>query len=220
MKTFFLVALLVLFKINLSYATTTGRSCREVVYMKPHPIDCCTYPTFHEHEDLRSKCDKECKKNHDSNDYCARVCELTDYEIYIDGKIKLDNIKNLFVNGKSQNGEEVKQTKGQLDDTWTKILEESIKTCATDKEIKNDDEIPSSKISGLVLELLNCIRRHNFVACPDFNSSKECSELKDAVATCNKNSENFLFGVFHEQRKQDQAQGGQMAISGRSKSGR
>jgi hypothetical protein len=201
-----------------SLATAANKSCREVVFMKPHPIDCCTYPALLENNGLREKCGTDCKNKHDTNEHCTRVCELVEYEIYVDGKIKLDKVKNLFVNGKPENGEgEVKQESGHLDEAWDKIFEESLKTCEKDKDVKDGDDVTEQKISDLVLGYVNCIRRHNFVACPHMVASKECDVLKEAITTCSKTSEYFLFGVFFEKRKKDQLEGGTMGAIGKGR---
>ena len=94
-------------------------------------------------------------------------------------------------------------------------MEDSIKKCLVEHEIAVT--IEEENAAMVVFDLINCIRRQNFIACPDFKDNSECAEMKDAIKTCDKSTEEMLFGVFHEQRKADKEKGTMAAEHGISK---
>lgn len=171
--------------------------------MKLHPIDCCTYPILVDDKNIEQSCNQRCQSE-PSKPYCNRVCFLKELDIYADKKVKIDNLKNLFTLGQGN-------TPGNVGDKWKDIMEESTKTCLTEHEVA--DEIAEADVSMVIFNLMICIRRHNFVGCPDMVDKAECADMKDAIKTCDKSSESMLFGVFHEERKADQLKGG-TAIQG------
>lgn len=161
--------------------------------MKVHPIDCCIYPKLFDDATIDNKCEQMCKSTPHKH-HCPRVCFLKDLEIYHDGKIKFENLKNLFIDGNN-----AAAGRGNVGDAWKDIVESSIKTCIAEYEVS--ESVKEEDVSMEVFDVINCVRRHNFVACPNYVDSKECADLKDAVKTCDKSTESMLFGVMHEERK-------------------
>ncbi|KAL7014295.1 hypothetical protein ACKWTF_015850 [Chironomus riparius] len=187
-----------------------ANSCRDVVDMKIHPVDCCAYPSLFEDENLLKQCEQKCKSEA-SKPYCPRVCFLKELEIYADKKMKNENIKNLFSSAGKSSG------RGNVGDAYKDILEDSIKKCLVEHEVA--ENIEEENVAMIVFDLMNCIRRHNFIACPDYKDNSECTEMKDAIKTCDKSTEEMLFGVFHEQRKADKEKGTMAVEQGSGKNG-
>lgn len=178
--------------------------------MKIHPIDCCTYPSLFEDDHLLKQCEQKCSSE-PSKPYCSRVCFLKELEIYGDNKLKHDNIKNLFTSAGQPTG------RGNVGDAYKEILADSIKKCLAEQEV--GESVEEENAAMVTFNLLNCIRRHNFIACPDYKDSNECAEMKDVIKTCDKSTEELLFGVFHEQRKADQEKGMMAVEKGHGKQG-
>lgn len=176
--------------------------------MKIHPIDCCTYPSLYEDDHLAKQCEQKCSSE-PSKPYCPRVCFLKDLEIYADNKLKHENIKNLFSSAGQSSG------RGNVGDAYKEILDNSIKKCLAEQEVA--ESVEEENAAMVIYNLINCIRRHNFIACPDYKDNAECTEMKDAIKTCDKTSEEFLFGVFHEQRKSDKEKGTMSVENGHGK---
>lgn len=166
--------------------------------MKIHPVDCCTYPNLFDDDHLLKQCEQKCSSEI-SKPYCSRVCFLKELDVYGDKKLRNENIKNLFTSAGEPSG------RGNVGETYKEILDESIKKCLTEHEVA--ETIEEENASMIVFNLINCIRRYNFIACPDYKDNSECAEMKDAIKTCDKSSEEMLFGVFHEQRKADKEKG-------------
>ncbi|XP_070508412.1 uncharacterized protein [Chironomus tepperi] len=175
-----------------------AKSCRDVVDMKIHPIDCCTYPSLYDDDKLLKQCEQQCTSE-PSKPYCARVCFLKELEVYSDRKLKHENIKNVFTSAGQQSG------RGNVGDAYKDILDENIKKCLTEHNVA--ETVEEENAAMVVFDLINCIRRYNFIACPDYKDNSECTEMKDAIKTCDKSTEDMLFGVFHEQRKADKEKG-------------
>lgn len=132
--------------------------------------------------------------------YCNRVCFLREVEVYgSDKKIKMENFKNLFMASPSSG-------RGNIGEKWNGILEDSVKICSAEHEVP--EEVEEKAVSMIVFNMINCVRRHNFVACPDLVDKQECKDMREAIRTCTKDSEEMLFGVFHEERKEDMKKGG------------
>ena len=179
--------------------------------MKIHPVDCCSYPSLYDDDHLLKQCEHKCSSE-PSKPYCPRVCFLKELEIFSDNKLKFDNLKNLFTSAGESTG------RGNVGDAYKEILNDSIKKCLTEQEVV--EAVEEENAAMVVFNLINCIRRHNFIACPDYKDNAECTEMKDAIKTCDKSTEEMLFGVFHEQRKADQEKGMKAVDHGKGGMGR
>lgn len=175
----------------------------DVSYLKAHPLDCCIYPRIFRDEEAESKCKEKCQNSNKLT--CGRVCYFTEIGALVDGKFVPEALKHMFENGNNDTEKPRESTKGQLDDEWNAVIDESIKAC--DKEYKHKTVIPEKKLVKFINLYQICLRMYNFLNCPDLVSSKECDEVKDLITTCDKNTRDTLFGAFHEPRRHLQKQG-------------
>lgn len=79
-----------------------------------------------------------------------------------------------------------------LTETWAKIVEENAKFCEmevpgnkTPPEIPRDEEGITQYNLFYYTNIVECIRKWNFVKCPDIKKNKECDELKGLMEKCN-----------------------------------
>lgn len=144
---------------------------------KVFPLECCPYPKLVDNTASRSaKCSALCKSLPSPPFRCVRSCLVTETGVIVRGTFNASEIfDEFYATGDSNTFEPITKD-------WDGPLKASINDCSY--EIIDKTDIKDEDCIYFYTKFTECVRRQNFINCPNYNSNLgngKCKNIMEIV---------------------------------------
>lgn len=182
--------------------------CQSLATSKLHALDCCVYPRFCDaFPPLLQLCADECRSLPYPDFRCQRQCIIVRNGWLLNlNQTNSSAIVKSFFEGSEVEDDELKV----LSPSWLSVVEKSASTCEVELAHSNKTlkEIPSKVEDGIATvftfhyynNFVECVRKMNFVNCPEkhMKKSSECEKFTQTLIKCNTTDYALTHKLFFE----------------------
>lgn len=184
---------LIIFVPKFVYAEGMREACAPLKNEIHDPTLCCNYPRVQTDEESFIICENKCSntKDFDKNLCCLNRCLTSRSEVFANETFNSEKLIESFSDEhlKKVLSEASKETvtnavsKCEIDCKFSSLIDQSLSTFLF--PVPNTDEKDEKQCQPwFFYQIMNCVMGQILLACPNFETTKECEIMKNTVEDC------------------------------------